>query len=231
MAANLSVPAVASPSGVEDASSRLALDVHASALEPLGPLLVLAVGLGAAAIATLDAIMRPNAIAAHLHSVVAYAISRELIPLAVTAVLALRSAPSIAVGLASKPPDPSELQGARRRAILFGSALSLALSALGLVVWMSAAAMIGGFLVVTFAGLAPVGLRLSDIIAEISLGAIGASLGKAALAGAAVGLASAHAGLANPSNASRAAVRAGSLSLFGGVAIHLAISLAPLAGL
>ena len=231
MTANLPVPAVASPSGAEDASSRLALDVHASALEPLGPLLALSVGIGAAAIAALDAIMRPNAIAAHLHSVVAYAISRELIPLAVTAVLALRSAPSIAVGLASKPPHSSEPQGARRRAILFESALSLALSAMGLVVWMSAAAMVGGFLVVAFAGLAPVGLRLSDILGEISLGAIAASLGKAALAGAAVGLASAHAGLANPSNLSRAAVRAGSLGLFGGVAINLAISLAPLAGL
>jgi hypothetical protein len=229
MAANLPVPAVASPSGAEDAS--LALNVHASALEPLGALLVLAVGLGAATIAALDAIMRPNAIAAHLHSAVAYAISRELIPLAVTAVLALRSAPSIAVGLASRPPDSSEPQAGRRRAIVFGNALSLALSAVGLVVWMSAAALIGGSLVIAFAGLAPIGLRLSDILAEISLGAVAASLGKAALAGAAVGLASAHAGLTNPSNASRAAVRAGSLGLLGGVAINLAISLAPLAGL
>jgi ABC-type transporter Mla maintaining outer membrane lipid asymmetry permease subunit MlaE len=189
------------------------------------------VGLGAASIAILDAIMRPNAIAAHLHSVVAYAITRELIPLAVTAALALRSAPAIAVDLASQSSPENEMPRARRRSILFKNALSLALSAVGLVVWMSAAALVGGFLVVSFAGLAPVGLRLSDILAEISPGTITAALSKAALAGAAVGFASAHAGLVNASNAPRAAARAGSIGLFGGVAINLAISIAPLAGL
>jgi ABC-type transporter Mla maintaining outer membrane lipid asymmetry permease subunit MlaE len=233
MAAHLPVPAVASPSGEEGVIARLGLQVHASALEPLGPLLALAVGLGAASIAVLDAIMRPNAIAAHLHSVIAYAVSRELIPLTVTIALALRSAPWIAAELALKPIDPLErgAAGRARREILAGGALSLSLAATGLVVWMSAAAILGGYLVIALAGLAPVGLRLSDILAEISLASLAASLGKASLAGAAVGLASAHAGLSNASNAPRAAARAGSIGLFGGVAINLAISLAPLARL
>ncbi|HZF55538.1 MAG TPA: hypothetical protein VE093_43290 [Polyangiaceae bacterium] len=227
MAAPLPLPAVASPSGAEDASSRLTLQIHASALEPLGPLLALAAGLGAASIAALDAIMRPNALAAHIHSVAAYVVSRELMPLVVTVILALRSAPSIAVDLALRPPAPRRAE----RAILTGAALALALSGVGLVVWMSAAAFLGGFFVIALAGLTPVGLRLPDILAEISLGTLAVSLGKAALAGAAIGLASAHAGLANASNAPRAAARAGSLGLFGGVAINLAVSLAPLAPL
>lgn len=235
MAAHLPLAADASANGALDARARLALAIHASAVEPIGPLLALAAGLGAAALAALDAIMRPNAIAAYIHSVAAYAIARELIPLVVIVAIALRSGPALAVEIASAPAVTRTSGEARRarRIIVAESALSLALAATGLVVWMSAAALIGGSIITSLAGLAPVGLRLPDILAEISPGTLAASLGKAALAGALMGVIGALSGFssdpASPRVAARAASCAATWGLVGGVAISLAISLAPLA--
>lgn len=209
-------------------------ELHASAVKPLLALLALAVALGAAVIPACDAVMRPNAIAAHIHSVIAYAIPRELMPLLVTVILALRSGTALAVAMSS---DDDARRPARDS--ILPRAAGLALAGAGLTVWMSAAALIGGYLVAALAGLLPTGLLLPDILAAIDPAAAYVALAKSALAGAVIGILAGCFGIrartARPmqprsasNRAQQAAARAALGGLLGGLAVNAAVSFIPL---
>jgi phospholipid/cholesterol/gamma-HCH transport system permease protein len=199
-----------------------AAQIHAAAVAPLPALVVAAAALGAALLALLAALLRPNGITAGLPATAAYAIVREVIPPFVAATLIARLAPAItaATGRSSR----------RTRAVAARVAGVMAAST-GLSVLLAGVALAGAALASRALGLAKVGVDLPRMLASITVASALVGLGKAGVFGLVIAaICGAHGLLArgSPAAIGRASGRSVVHAVLACALIGAAISLYPL---
>jgi phospholipid/cholesterol/gamma-HCH transport system permease protein len=158
--------------------------VYFTAIEPLSIFLSVAVTCGFFAIVLSDSLMRPNGLAPHIPSVVAQAVVRELVPLVIALVVIGRSGPAIATELGymrvNHEIDALDLAGANTDyLIVLPRIAGVTVATMALTVAMSAAALVGGFLLGSALDLVSVGLRFEQILQSITLPTIFLALAKA----------------------------------------------------
>ena len=166
----------------------VAEQIYYTAIEPLGVFLVIALTIGTFAVVLSDALMRPNGLAPHVPSVIAHSLVRELLPIVIAVVLIGRTGTAIATELGymrvSDEVEALEAVGINIDYFLvLPRLLGVTLSALGLTVVLSAAALVGGFFVGDSLGMVPAGLRLHQIAQAVTPLTVAFALGKSSLFG------------------------------------------------
>jgi phospholipid/cholesterol/gamma-HCH transport system permease protein len=166
----------------------VASQIYYTAIEPLGVFLLIALTIGSFAVVLSDALMRPNGLAPHVPSVIAHSLVRELLPIVIAVVLTGRTGTAIATELGymrvSNEIEALEAVGVNiDYFVVLPRLLGVMLSSLGLTVVLSAAALVGGFLVGDTLGLVPAGLRLQQIAQAVTPLTVAFALGKASLFG------------------------------------------------
>jgi phospholipid/cholesterol/gamma-HCH transport system permease protein len=162
--------------------------VYFTAVEPLSLFLVIGVVCGFFAIVLCDSLMRPNGLAPHIPMVVAQSVVRELVPLVIALIVIGRSGPAIATELGymrvNDEIEALELSGINvDYFIVFPRILGVTLATVGLTVAMSAAAIVGGFLVGDTLGLVSTGLQFEQIVDAVTFPTLALALAKALLFG------------------------------------------------
>jgi phospholipid/cholesterol/gamma-HCH transport system permease protein len=180
--------------------SQAAAQVYFTAVEPLPILLLIAVTCGFFAVVLCDFLMRPNGLAPYVPTVIAYATVREIVPLVIAVILIGRSGTAIATELGymrvNQEIDALDASGVNVDYFLVLPRLvGVTVSAVALTVAMSAAAILGGFLLGEGLRLVSVGLSLSQITKAIGPEVCALALGKAALFGGVIATVSCFHGL------------------------------------
>lgn len=161
-----------------------ATQIYFTAVEPLAIFLLVAVTCGFFTIVLSDSLMRPNGLAPHIPAVVARAVVREVVPLVIALIVIGRSGPAIATELGymkvNQEIDALDLAGVNTDyLIVLPRVVGVTAATVSLTVAMSAAALVGGFLLGTAFDLVSVGLRFEQILQAVSSPTIGYALAKA----------------------------------------------------
>lgn len=181
--------------------SATATQVYFTAIEPLVIFLLVAVTCGFFTIVLSDSLMRPNGLAPHIPTVVARAVVREVVPLVIALIVIGRSGPAIATELGymkvNQEIDAIDLAGVNTDyLIVLPRIAGVTIATTSLTVAMSAAALIGGFLLGTAFDLVSVGLRFEQIIDAVTAATIGYALAKALCFGIVISTVNCYHGLA-----------------------------------
>jgi phospholipid/cholesterol/gamma-HCH transport system permease protein len=175
--------------------------VYFTAVEPLSLFLVIAVVCGFFAIVLSDSLMRPNGLAPHIPLVVAQSVVRELVPLVIALIVIGRSGPAIATELGymrvNHEVEALELSGINIDYFLvLPRVVGVTAATIGLTVAMSAAALVGGYLLGQVVGLVSVGLELDQILEAVTPATVLWALLKALLFGLVISVVNCFHGLA-----------------------------------
>ena len=178
-----------------------ATQVYFTAVEPLGIFLLVAVICGFFAIVVADALMRPNGLAPHIPKVIAEAVVRELVPLVIALIVIGRSGPAIATELGymrvNDEIEALDLAGVNvDYLVVLPRILGVTVATAALTVAMSAAALVGGFVLGTALDLVSVGLHLGQIVEAITSRTIAVALVKALAFGIVISTVNCYHGLA-----------------------------------
>jgi ABC-type transporter Mla maintaining outer membrane lipid asymmetry permease subunit MlaE len=164
-------------SGTRRAIAEVAAQVHAAAVAPLPSLVVAAAALGAALLALLAALLRPNGITAGLPATAAYAIVREVIPPFVAVTLIARSGPTITAAIG---------RSSRRTRAVAARVAGVMTASTGLSLLLAGVALAGAALAARALGLATVGVDLPRMLGSLTVASALVGLGKAGAFGFAI---------------------------------------------
>src|SRR5450432_68049 len=175
--------------------------VYFTAVEPLAIFLLVAVTCGFFAIVLSDSLMRPNGLAPHIPTVIVQAVVRELVPLVIALIVIGRSGPAIATELGymrvNDEIEALDLAGTNTDyLIVLPRIAGVTVATAALTVAMSAAALVGGFLLGTAFDLVSVGLRFDQIVESVTLLTILLALTKAFAFGIVISTVNCYHGLA-----------------------------------
>lgn len=178
-----------------------AMQIYFTAVEPLPVFLSIAVVCGFFAITLSDFLMRPNGLAPHVPVVVAQAIVREILPIVIALVLIGRSGTAIATELGymrvNEEIDALDAAGVNIDYFLvLPRIVGVTLATLALTVSLSAAALLGGFLIGESLSLVSVGLRFGAILEALTLETIVFAVAKAIVFGLVISTVNCFHGLA-----------------------------------
>jgi len=175
--------------------------VYFTAIEPLAIFLLVAVTCGFFAIVLSDSLMRPNGLAPHIPGVIAQAVVRELVPLVIALIVIGRSGPAIATEIGymrvNDEIEALDLAGANTDyLIVLPRIAGVTIATAALTIAMSAAALLGGFLLGTAFDLVSVGLRFDQILESVTSLTIVFALTKALCFGIVISTVNCYHGLA-----------------------------------
>lgn len=182
-------------------ASSTATQVYFTAVEPLPIFLLIAVTSGFFAIVLSDALMRPNGLAPHIPTVIAQSVVRELVPLVIALVVIGRSGPAIATELGymrvNQEIEALDLAGINTDYfVVLPRIVGVTLATTALTIAMSAAALLGGWLLGVALDLVSVGLELGQIVRAVTPSVLAFALGKAATFGLVISTVNCFHGLA-----------------------------------
>ena len=176
------------PRGRDVVARATLTQVYFTAVEPLSLFLVIATVCGFFAIVLSDSLMRPNGLAPHIPTVVAQSVVRELVPLVIALIVIGRSGPAIATELGymrvNQEVEALEVTGINVDYFLvLPRVVGVTAATVGLTIAMSAAALVGGYMLGEAMGLVSVGLQFQQIMEAVTFSTILFALLKAGLFG------------------------------------------------